>query len=310
MPHTISNAEKLQGIAEGDSPVVFISGATGVGTSTLAREVSRIVDALGVVGRDTLREILRTVGFVAPPNSESAKRPASLVSKALALSSFEAWQVFRNDRPLPGDNLRTGTPGGPTLDEITEGFFLQANAVFEAALAVAYRAMAERFPVIIEGVHIPLNRLESSWIWNRDRVFRVYLDCENEAKHRRHLEEDPKYEARERIKRERYLQEPSWGAIRHIRGLLNAAARDHNDVHVDSSEMKPKELAIRVGKAYFDWLLRVAQEHPLWPLSGNSCKASPSCCLTPPNCPPLGVTDSDVFSMKDSLIFHGTDSAS
>jgi len=259
MAHSVSDADKRQGIAEGDSPVVFITGATGVGTSTLARELSRIVEALGVVGSDTLREILRTVGFVAPPNSESAKQPASLVAKALALSSFEAWQVFRTDRTLPEENHRIGTPGGPTLEEVTEGFFLQANAVFEAALAVAYRAMAERFPVIIEGVHIPLNRLESSWIWNSDRVFRVYLDCENEAKHRRHLEEDPKYGVRERIKRERYLQEPNWGAIRHIRGLLKAAARDHNDVHVDSSEMKPKELAIRVGKAHFDWLLRVVR---------------------------------------------------
>jgi 2-phosphoglycerate kinase len=45
--------------ASTDTPILLSSGATGVGTTTLAAHIAPILAAQGVLGTDTLRETLR-----------------------------------------------------------------------------------------------------------------------------------------------------------------------------------------------------------------------------------------------------------
>src|SRR5207244_6653864 len=67
-----------------DEPVIFIAGATGSGTTTLASAITPIIRAFGVIGTDTIRESLRSLSDARAAHSEGELR-------ILRASTYDAW---------------------------------------------------------------------------------------------------------------------------------------------------------------------------------------------------------------------------
>lgn len=217
-----------------NTPVIFVSGATGVGTSTLARVILPVVGALGIVGTDTIREALRAIA------KSSKKRYSNEEKDILSHSTYEVWKIFshikKNQEPDDSDIIR--------------GFYLQLDLVMEATLGAAYRALSEGFPLIIEGIHISIHKLRKSTLWKnyKNRIFTVFLDCENEEVHKKHFLEDGKYFRRDT---KNYLSKTNWHAIRIIGNELSNAGKKANLIL--ESRKNPDRLVEYFGTTYFQW---------------------------------------------------------
>ncbi len=109
-----------------DRPLlVAIGGAAGSGKSTVAVEVAHRLGIPRVVATDVVREVMRGVMAV------------DLVPE-VQTSSFEAAGVAPADAANP----------------VIGGFLRQAETVLTGVRAVAARAAAERFSLVLEGVHL------------------------------------------------------------------------------------------------------------------------------------------------------------
>ena len=119
--------------------VILIGGAVGSGKSTIATELAHRLDVVRIQSTDMLREVLRTM---------ISRR----LLPALHESTFTAWTT------LPP----TGA-GGDRSELLEAGYLAQADLVSVAVEGVIKRAIRERVPLILEGVHIHpafLDRIE------------------------------------------------------------------------------------------------------------------------------------------------------
>jgi len=106
--------------------IVMIGGAPGTGKSTVATQVAHRLGITRIVSSDVVRQVMRGV-------------IAAEVLPAIHTSSFEAADVI---------------PVGSGGDRTITGFWQQADIVRAGLRNVASRAIEERFPVVIEGVHL------------------------------------------------------------------------------------------------------------------------------------------------------------
>jgi 2-phosphoglycerate kinase len=106
--------------------IVLIGGAPGTGKSTVATQVAHRLGITRIVSSDVVRQVMR--GVIAPE-----------VLPQIHTSSFEA-----------ADLIPVGTGGDRTI----AGFWQQAETVRAGLRNVVSRAVEERFPLVIEGVHI------------------------------------------------------------------------------------------------------------------------------------------------------------
>lgn len=217
---------------DGFQPVIFIAGGTGVGTSTLARALVPVVRATGVVGTDSLREALREMKALGRLTF-GTDYPATVLDS----STYDAWTTEASapqheyQREAAKARIARMFGARTTWPEDTQGTDAlilrcanqQTQAVMDAAIGVARRAIREGFSLIIEGVHVDLQRLmrEEDWhllpteSWDRikRRLFPILLVCEDERHHFERLQErDQKH--RYRPKKASYGR--YWHALRTI----------------------------------------------------------------------------------------------
>jgi len=138
--------------------VIVISGAPGVGKSTITTRLAVRLGVRRIVMTDTIREVLRTV------------IPDTVLAE-LHTSTHESAAAFH--------------PGDPPLG----GFHRQAHAVGAATAAVATRVATERRNAIFEGVHMIPGRLTQQLARHEARpiVVEALLTLEDQDTHRAHL---------------------------------------------------------------------------------------------------------------------------
>lgn len=142
-----------------DRPVIIvISGAPGVGKSTITTRLAVRLGIRRIVMTDTIREVLRTV------------IPSTVLAE-LHTSTYESAAEFH--------------PGDPPLG----GFHRQAHAVGAATAAVASRMATERRSAILEGVHMIPGRLTEQLANHKADpiVVEALLVLEDPDTHRAHL---------------------------------------------------------------------------------------------------------------------------
>ena len=106
--------------------IMIIGGAPGTGKSTVATEVAHRLGITRIVSSDVVRQVMR--GVIAPA-----------VLPQIHTSSFDAARLI------------PPTAGG---DRTIAGFWQQAETVGAGLRNVAARAVEERFPLVLEGVHL------------------------------------------------------------------------------------------------------------------------------------------------------------
>ncbi|WP_456436099.1 AAA family ATPase [Methanopyrus sp.] len=114
------------------STIVLIGGASGVGTSTIAREVARRLDITHLIETDHLREVLR--GAI-------DKKYAPV----LHMSSYNAYRALRIPDHMVPKKFR---------DRVIAGFVEHASMVKPAIDMVIKRAVEDASDLVIEGVHL------------------------------------------------------------------------------------------------------------------------------------------------------------
>ncbi len=143
-------------MADAKAPrLLLISGATGVGKTTLAKEVAHTLGFDRIVSSDTVREVLR-----------STTTPGS--HPALHRSTFST---------------------GATGDAVTD--WVDACAAVEPGLeAVVSRARREGMDLVLEGAHVlPSNRLLTEWRDQGGVALGVALVIDNKRVHCERIEE-------------------------------------------------------------------------------------------------------------------------
>jgi 2-phosphoglycerate kinase len=153
--------------------VVLIGGTAGTGKSTLATSLAHRLGITRLTATDMIRHVLRT--FFAPD-----------VMPDVHYSSFEARASVRlHDE---GDDLEL------------LGFRAQAEHVGSGVRAIIERAVRERTPLVLEGVHLVPGLLPRELL-DRALVVHVVLVVPDESTHRSHFEMRGEAQARGPVKR-------------------------------------------------------------------------------------------------------------
>ena len=174
--------------------VVLIGGTAGTGKSTVAAALAHRLGITRLTATDTIRHILRTF-FAAD------------VMPEVHCSSFEAAGAVQD--PSAGED--------PDL----LGFRRQAEHVGGAVRAIVERAVTERTPLILEGVHLVPGVLPPG-LGEQAVVVHAVLAVEDEVRHRSHFL--VRSEAQARGPAVRYLAQ--LGTIRKLQRHLVEQARD------------------------------------------------------------------------------------
>lgn len=113
------------------APIVLIGGGTGVGTSKLAAEFSRLQNLPSPLSTDAIREVLR-----------SAMNPGLLPT--LGQSTYLAGQTEHYAQKLPEVQRM----------EILRAYKSQCDAVSVGVEGILLRAQEENHALVLEGVHL------------------------------------------------------------------------------------------------------------------------------------------------------------
>lgn len=214
------------------SRVYVIGGATGVGTSSVALQLAKLVEVRSVIGTDSIREALRSV-----------------VSESLCPALFGSSYTY-NEHPR---NLR-GKGGVQTKETLTSGFERQLQIITPALARIIKRSWHEGFGLIIEGVHASphhlIQELRNGLYPESCPVFSV-LDIKSKREHKKRLEGRRK--DRE-LQRKYYEQAEYLEEIRTIRKYILDLARLHPDgsarVHIVENSEDPEIVAKRLYELF------------------------------------------------------------
>lgn len=185
--------------------ILLIGGAPGSGKSTIATEIAHRLAITRIVSTDVIRQVMR--GIIA----------RDLVPQ-IHTSSFSAAETM---------------PSATDADRTLMGFAQQAVTIAVGARGVVCRAVEERFPLVLEGVHlIPGCALVDDGA--PAVVVELLMAVADEEAHRSHfyLRADHTGDARPV---ERYLA--SFGEIRRIQEYLVDAAERAGVTVVESSDL-------------------------------------------------------------------------
>ena len=194
--------------------VVLIGGTAGTGKSTLATSLAHRLGISRLTSTDIIRNVLRA--FFSPD-----------VMPDVHYSSFEAGRAVR----LHDD--------GEDVDLL--GFRIQAEHVVSGVGAIIERAVQERTPLILEGVHLVPGILPAELL-RRALVVQVVLAVRDEATHRSHF--TMRGEAQARGPSNRYLDQLH--CIRKLQGYLVERA-ERAGVPVLVNDHLDKSLATLLG---------------------------------------------------------------
>ena len=157
-----TNFLRWQDVAKLDVPlVILIGGATGVGKSTIATQLSARLGIVRVVATDAVREVMRAM-FTAK------------LMPTLYTSSFDADSALREPPPRPSD-------------KVIVGFREQTAAVSVGVQALIKRAVVEGTSAIIEGAHVVPGFFDLSQYEGKVLALPVVVTVEDEDLHRSHF---------------------------------------------------------------------------------------------------------------------------
>lgn len=142
--------------------VILLGGATGVGKSTIAAQVGSRLGINRVIPTDAIREVMRAM-------LEDELAPA------LHTSSFDADRLVGH--ALPRDS-----------DPLLIGFREQAVMVGVGIRALVRRAVTERTPLIVEGVHVVPGILDVTEFQRSAVVTQLLVTIPDEELHRSHFQ--------------------------------------------------------------------------------------------------------------------------
>jgi 2-phosphoglycerate kinase len=169
-----------------DRPLlVLLGGVTGVGKSTVATQLAGRLGIPHVIATDQVRQVVRA--FFSREFLPSVHHSSFDVVKSLAAVSPDA----------------AGT---------VAGYVLQAHDIAPGLDAVVERAITDRTPMVVEGVHL-LPDIPGPHLCDRATTVRVMLAVRDEAEHREHFHSRGMQTLREP---QRYLE-----ALDRIRAVQN-----------------------------------------------------------------------------------------
>jgi 2-phosphoglycerate kinase len=139
--------------------LVLLGGVTGVGKSTVATRLAARLGITHVIATDQVRQVVRA--FFSHEFLPSVHHSSFDVARALSDSPHDA----------------AGTVGG---------FLRQAHDIAPGLDAVVERAITDRTPMVVEGVHL-LPDIPSAHLCARATTVRVMIGVRDEAEHREHF---------------------------------------------------------------------------------------------------------------------------
>ena len=139
--------------------LVLLGGVTGVGKSTVATQLAGRLGIPHVIATDQVRQVVRA--FFSHEFLPSVHHSSFDVSKALSDLSDDA----------------AGT---------VAGYIRQAHDIAPGLDAVVERAISDRTPMVVEGVHL-LPDIPNPDLCERATTVRVMLAVRDEAEHREHF---------------------------------------------------------------------------------------------------------------------------
>ena len=139
--------------------LVLLGGVTGVGKSTVATRLAARLGITHVIATDQVRQVVR----------------AFFSHEFLPTVHHSSFDVARALSALPDDRSTT-----------IAGFLRQAHDIAPGLDAVVERAIADRTPMVVEGVHL-LPDIPSAHLCERATTVRVMIALRDEDEHREHF---------------------------------------------------------------------------------------------------------------------------
>jgi 2-phosphoglycerate kinase len=139
--------------------LVLLGGVTGVGKSTVATQLAGRLGISHVIATDQIRQVVRA--FFSHEFLPSVHHSSFEVSEALSA--------------LPRDRSR-----------IVAGFLHQAHDIAPGLDGVVERAISDRTPMVVEGVHL-LPDVPSPRLCDQATTVRLMIAVRDESRHRQHF---------------------------------------------------------------------------------------------------------------------------
>ena len=137
--------------------IILLGGPSGVGTSSIAFEISNRLGIKTMMSTDMIREVMRKI-------------VSKDLSPVIHESSFSAYKSLRVTPP-------------PEFDHVLIGFRDHVDTVSVGVEAVIERALTEGISIIVEGVHIVPGFIKKELI-DRDNVVMFALTLSDEEMHK------------------------------------------------------------------------------------------------------------------------------
>lgn len=195
----------------GESIIVMVGGAPGVGKSTIASELAYRLGISRLVSTDSVRQALRSL--ISPE-----------LSPVLHSSTFTAWMADL----LPEE--RDMTPDG---SQVVRGFMSQVRQLGPAIDGIVARNLEESSQLLIEGIHVVPGLTAQPASHPGALVIPLLLVVSDEQSHRDH------FALRDRQTNSQRLQETymkHFAEVRHIQDFLEERARAEGVRVIDASE--------------------------------------------------------------------------
>lgn len=188
--------------------VILIGGPSGIGKSSVALEIAHRLGIKQVIGTDTIREIMKNM--LAPS-----------LMPAVHYSSYDAWEAITY-------RVRE--------DKVIVGFREQAKAVCTGINAVIERSLREGISLVIEGVHIAPEFIETS-----PHVVMVNMYLDN---HETHKARFISRASATHVRRDAQQYIDSLDAIIRIQDYLRESAEEKGVPSIENREFEKTSAAI------------------------------------------------------------------
>lgn len=194
-----------------DNTIVFISGASGVGKTTIARKILEYIPEIIVIEEiDLIREAIRS-------NNQSVE--AKLLNSKLNLNPQQIEAILNT-------NLINKSTSELSINEIE----LQSELLLEPLIMVCKRLQEKALPAIIEGVNLSFRQLLLSDYFDFSNMFFINLYSSDEKRHKERIDMRCKKRSTKNISLENF---------KHI--------RDVNDYLYEQTQNIINETSINIG---------------------------------------------------------------